>query len=73
MPSKDLLDPLVRLFEANAVAEDAAPMKHYMRDKFEFLGIKSPSRRLLTREYLADRSFPVRVRDAMFKVFAPYL
>jgi 3-methyladenine DNA glycosylase AlkD len=54
MPSKDLLDPLVRLFEANAVAEDAAPMKRYMRDKFEFLGIKSPSRRLLTREYLAD-------------------
>lgn len=33
---------LKNLFEANANPANAAPMKKYMRDQFEYLGIKSP-------------------------------
>lgn len=36
---------LKSLFEKNANPADAAPMKKYMRDQFEFLGIKTPVRR----------------------------
>ena len=52
-----LADSIVRratdTFAAAADAERAAPMRSYMRDQFEFLGITSVPRRQLTRQILA--------------------
>jgi 3-methyladenine DNA glycosylase AlkD len=39
-------------FAAAASPADAAPMKRYMRDQFEFLGLKTPLRRSLSRGLL---------------------
>ena len=47
----DVETRLVAAFEANRGA-DAVPMAKYMRDRFPFLGIKSPQRRALQREAL---------------------
>ncbi len=38
--------------------ENAVPMKRYMRDQFDFLGIKSPQRRSLLREFFAEAGLP---------------
>jgi 3-methyladenine DNA glycosylase AlkD len=52
-----LADSIVRrttdTFSAAADAERAAPMRSYMRNRFEFLGITSAPRRQLTRHVLA--------------------
>jgi 3-methyladenine DNA glycosylase AlkD len=45
-------------FSANANLKNAFPMKKYMKDKFEFLGIKSPERRELQREFLRKNKLP---------------
>lgn len=49
----DYLKPLMALYEANANAENAAPMKSYMRGQFEFLGIKTPERSALLKAFYA--------------------
>lgn len=38
--------------------ENAAPMKMYMRNQFDFFGIKSDERRLLCKEYLNSHELP---------------
>ena len=38
---------ITQLFKDNASKENAVPMKKYMRDQFDFFGIKSPERREL--------------------------
>ncbi len=43
-PPKYLTD-LIHAFEENANAENAVQMEKYMRNKFEFYGIKSPGRK----------------------------
>jgi 3-methyladenine DNA glycosylase AlkD len=43
---------LKTLFEKNADPAKAAPMKKYMRDQFEYLGIKSPEGAILLREHI---------------------
>ena len=45
------LQPLKQQFELLADAENAAAMKAYLRDKFEFYGIKKPELRPLFREH----------------------
>lgn len=52
------LSPLVDLFQQNANATQAAPMKKYMRDQFEYLGIKSPQFKLLMKEFLSKHGLP---------------
>jgi 3-methyladenine DNA glycosylase AlkD len=54
----DYLLPLQTAFEANANPANAAPMKKYMREKFEFLGIKTPLRRSVIKEFFADHGLP---------------
>ena len=49
----DYLAPLQEAFEANANAENAGPMKKYMRGKFDYLGIKTPQRRALIKDFFA--------------------
>jgi 3-methyladenine DNA glycosylase AlkD len=49
---------LKTLFEKNADPAKAAPMKKYMRDQFEYLGIKSPQGALLLREHIKAHGLP---------------
>jgi len=50
--------PLKASFEHNADPVQAAPMKKYMRDQFEYLGIKSPSFKVLMQEFIATNGTP---------------
>jgi 3-methyladenine DNA glycosylase AlkD len=45
-------------FERNANPAQAAPMKKYMRDQFEYLGIKSPQFKELMKEFIAANGMP---------------
>jgi len=49
---------LKALFENNANITQAAPMKKYMRDQFEYLGIKTPTRAALQRQFICDHGLP---------------
>jgi 3-methyladenine DNA glycosylase AlkD len=53
------LIPLKKLLEQNANPAQAAPMKKYMRDQFEYLGIKSPQLKLLFKQYIEEHGLPV--------------
>ena len=50
--------PLQTAFEANANPDNAAPMKKYLREQFEFLGLKAPLRRTLIKEFYAEHGPP---------------
>ncbi len=52
------LIPLTQSFEQAANPENAPAMRKYMRDQFEFLGIKSPQRKLLFKQFLAENGLP---------------
>ena len=49
---------LKALFEQNANPAQAAPMKKYMRDQFEYLGIKSPQFKELMKEFITANGLP---------------
>ena len=49
---------LKSLFEQNANPAQAGPMKRYMRDQFEYLGIKSPQVTALLREQVKTHGYP---------------
>ncbi len=49
---------LKSLFEQNANPAQAGPMKKYMRDQFEYLGIKSPQGSVLLREHINEHGLP---------------
>ena len=46
------------LFEQNADPIQAVPMKKYMRDQFEYLGIKTPKNVALQKEFFEEHGFP---------------
>ncbi|ASK63410.1 DNA alkylation repair protein [Virgibacillus phasianinus] len=48
------LDKLIPLFEDQRNEEQAAPMKKYMKNHFSFLGIKTPARVQLMKEFYID-------------------
>ena len=50
--------PLKTLFEQNADPMQAAPMKKYMRDQFEYLGIKTPQNKALIKQFLREYGLP---------------
>lgn len=52
---------IINKFKENKNEENAQAMKKYMKDKFEFLGIKSPLRKELQREFLKgiDKKAPI--------------
>lgn len=52
------INELENLFRKNSNSENAFFMKKYMKDKFEFLGIKSPLRRELSRSFLQKSNLP---------------
>ena len=49
---------LKKLLELNADPSQAGPMKKYMRDQFEYLGIKSPLFKSLMKKFLAAHGTP---------------
>lgn len=49
---------LKTLFEHNANPAQAGPMRKYMRDQFEYLGIKTPQLRELMKQFLAENGSP---------------
>lgn len=52
------VEGLKSLFEQNADLSQAPGMKKYMRDQFEYLGIKSPKFKELMKEYIAANGLP---------------
>ena len=59
---------LKTLFEQHANASNAAPMKKYMRDQFEYLGIKSPEFKALMKEHVAIHGLPpIKDLDAILR------
>ena len=52
------LPALENIYRENANPENAFFMKKYMKDKFEFLGIKSPERRIVTRNFFTTHYRP---------------
>jgi 3-methyladenine DNA glycosylase AlkD len=61
------IDPLKSLFQAHADPIAAEPMAAYMRNKFDYLGIKTPMRRQLMREFIHGHGLPP------FEALAPLL
>lgn len=49
-----MINDIEKLFEQNSNINNAIPMSKYMKNKFEFLGIKSPLRRKIQKEYLKN-------------------
>ncbi|HEX2989531.1 MAG TPA: DNA alkylation repair protein, partial [Anaerolineales bacterium] len=59
---------LKTLFEQNANPVQAGPMKKYMRDQFEYLGIKSPQFKELMKEFIAINGLPpIRELDVILR------
>ena len=52
------IKPLIVLFEQNADLNQAPAMKKYMRDQFEYLGIKTPQSVALQKEFYAKFGMP---------------
>lgn len=46
-----MIQLLIQRFQENANAENAVPMEKYMKNQFPFLGIKTPKRRELMKEF----------------------
>ncbi|MBM7598421.1 3-methyladenine DNA glycosylase AlkD [Virgibacillus halotolerans] len=66
------LELLVTLFEQNRNREQAIQMESYMKNKFVFIGIKTPARRELTKIYFKEsgilkESFQVDLVLALWK------
>ncbi|MDR0489050.1 MAG: DNA alkylation repair protein [Propionibacteriaceae bacterium] len=55
---------ILERFSAAADPVKAQPMKAYMRDQFEFLGIPKPQRALLSREFLNQAGRSARIRGS---------
>ncbi|MCG1021800.1 DNA alkylation repair protein [Sutcliffiella horikoshii] len=49
---------LVDLFRSNGDASNRKPMENYMRNHFSFLGIKSPKRKMILKEFFRDYGKP---------------
>lgn len=52
------IKPLIEAFEAAANPAHAEPMKQYMKGRFEFYGIKTPQRRTIFKNFLAENGLP---------------
>ena len=52
------VEKIEKLFRSNANTENAEPMAKYMKNKFPYLGIKTPKRKELLREFHKKNSYP---------------
>lgn len=58
MEGNEYLQQLVQQFRNHENKEDAEKMKAYMRNKFDFLGIKTPQRNKLLKAFIAEHGKP---------------
>ncbi|MFC2131289.1 DNA alkylation repair protein [Bacteroidota bacterium] len=58
MVAKNYFESLEREFQRNANQKNAFFMKKYMKDKFEYFGIKTPKRRELLKAFLKEFGKP---------------
>ena len=65
----DYHKPFGALLEANANAENAEAMKAYMKGRFKYYGVKSPERRELQKQFLAEYGMPNPFDPAVFRAF----
>ncbi len=56
----DYVNHIIDHFAAHTNENNAVPMKRYMKDRFEFFGIKSPERKILTSAFLKTHGLPER-------------
>ena len=54
----EYLKCLSEKYKANANSENALPMKKYMRNQFEFFGIKNPERKIIDKQFFAENGLP---------------
>lgn len=72
------LKPLEKAFANAADAEYAVSMKRYMKDNFEYMGLKSPIRREIQSKFLKERAkpdaedLPATVKYLWSKLFREY-
>jgi 3-methyladenine DNA glycosylase AlkD len=52
------LQAVKALYQQHANPENAVPMKKYMRNQFEFLGIKTPEAKALFKQLVAENGLP---------------
>ena len=52
------LKPLVKILKVNANPTNAEPMVKYMKNRFPFLGIKTPKRKELFRDFIKKNGLP---------------
>lgn len=57
-PMHSYVASLKTLFEQNANPAQAVPMKKYMRDQFEYLGLKGPQQGALMKEFINQNGLP---------------
>jgi len=57
-PGDDVVAAIVGVLEPHRDPVAAAPMAHYMKDRFEFLGVGAPERRRLVKESLRGVAVP---------------
>ena len=50
------VEELVKELKAVGIPKDAVAMKAYMKNKFEFLGVKTPARRKLTKAFFKQQT-----------------
>lgn len=54
------MEELVKLYSEHIDSDYASWSKNYMRNQFEFLGIRTPIRRNLTKQFLKDFGVPTK-------------
>ena len=52
------LQPLIGRFESHANPERARQMRAYMKEQFEYLGLPTPTRKALTKDFYAEAGYP---------------
>lgn len=63
METKDIINEFIN----NHNEENAKAMKAYLKDNFEFLGVKTPLRKQLSKEFLKEKSKEVFIDEALVK------
>jgi 3-methyladenine DNA glycosylase AlkD len=59
-------DKLLQLAKENSIEEKAPQMKAYMKNKFDFIGLPSPQRKLVVSEYLKSKN--IYLDDSLFSL-----
>jgi len=67
---KNYVEAVKECYYKNGSLIKAIPMKHYLRDQFEFVGIPTPLRRKISRPFLKKENLPpITELDSMIREF----